>query len=113
MKLLTLRLLLVCWVYFFSRVAIAQPREPVIQSRPLVLVHYMPWFEARPARPVWGWHWTMSHFDPEKPVGGKRPIASHFYPLIGPYDSCGPIARYLVFKPAPTRRGWRIMSWRD
>ncbi len=32
----------------------------------------------------------MNHFDPEKEVDGKRPIASHYYPLIGPYDSGDP-----------------------
>jgi hypothetical protein len=29
----------------------------------------------------------MNHFDPEQHGDGRRPIASHFYPLIGPYDS--------------------------
>ena len=29
----------------------------------------------------------MNHFDPEKISDGRREIASHFYPLIGPYDS--------------------------
>jgi hypothetical protein len=58
--------------------------------QPLVLVHYLPWFVARPASPVWGWHWTMNTFDPEKVEGGKRAIASHYAPLIGPYDSGDP-----------------------
>jgi len=53
----------------------------------LILAHYMPWYVAKPASQVWGWHWTMDHFDPEKMVDGKRAVASHFYPLIGPYDS--------------------------
>lgn len=57
---------------------------------PLVLVHYMPWFVAKPFRSVWGWHWTMNAFDPEKQSAGKRAIASHYYPLIGPYDSGDP-----------------------
>jgi hypothetical protein len=54
---------------------------------PLVLAHYMPWFEAKPFSQTWGWHWTMNHFDPEKQTDGKQEIASHFHPLIGPYDS--------------------------
>lgn len=54
---------------------------------PLIMAHYMPWYVAKPVSQVWGWHWTMGHFDPEKVVEGKRAIASHFYPLIGPYDS--------------------------
>lgn len=56
-------------------------------ARPLVMVHYMPWFEAKPASKQWGWHWTMNVFNPETIVNGQRSIASHFYPLIGPYDS--------------------------
>ena len=56
-------------------------------SRPLILAHYMPWFEARPVSPHWGWHWTMNAFDPEKLENGKPQIAAHFHPLIGPYDS--------------------------
>jgi hypothetical protein len=50
----------------------------------------MPWYVAKPFSQVWGWHWTMNHFDPEQVVDEKRQIASHFYPLIGPYDSGDP-----------------------
>lgn len=56
-------------------------------NRTLVLAHYMPWFEAKPASPKWGWHWTMNRFDPEKKVDGRSEIASHYSPTIGPYDS--------------------------
>lgn len=59
-------------------------------KRPQILVHYMPWFTARPAAREWGWHWTMNAFNPEKVDRGKRAIASHYYPLIGPYDSGDP-----------------------
>jgi hypothetical protein len=59
-------------------------------KRPQILVHYMPWFAAKPSAPQWGWHWTMNAFDPEKVERGKRAIASHYYPLIGPYDSGDP-----------------------
>ena len=65
----------------------AQEFRPKDADKPLVMAHYMPWYFAKPASPVWGWHWTMNHFDPDRIVDGKRPIASHFYPLIGPYDS--------------------------
>ena len=59
--------------------------------RPLILVHYMPWYEAKPVSDGWGWHWTMNHFDPERTdASGRREIASHYYPLIGPYDSADP-----------------------
>jgi hypothetical protein len=53
----------------------------------VVLAHYMPWFEAKPVSEKWGWHWTMSAFDPDKQIDGQPSIASHFHPLIGPYDS--------------------------
>lgn len=64
--------------------------SPVQKSRRLILAHYMPWYVARPDENVWGWHWTMNHFDPSQVIDGKRPIASHFYPVIGPYDSGDP-----------------------
>jgi hypothetical protein len=61
------------------------------QSRPLILAHYMPWFESKPVSGRWGWHWTMGNFDPERSdPEGRRAIASHYYPLIGPYDSADP-----------------------
>ncbi len=61
------------------------------QPRPQFLVHYMPWFESKPVSGTWGWHWTMGHFDPERSdPTGRRDIASHYYPLIGPYDSAAP-----------------------
>ncbi|MFO0956616.1 MAG: glycoside hydrolase family 71/99-like protein [Isosphaeraceae bacterium] len=70
--------------------AIAGPVAAEEPPRPTILVHYMPWFVARPASPVWGWHWTMNAFDPDRIEAGKRPIASHYYPVIGPYDSGDP-----------------------
>lgn len=66
--------------------------QPVAaQDRPVILVHYMPWFQARPYGGFWGWHWTMDHFNPEVlDAEGHRQIASHVYPLIGPYDARDP-----------------------
>ena len=59
-----------------------------------VLIHYMPWFETPASnKGRWGIHWTMANRDPEKIVDastGRREIASHFYPLIGPYASSDP-----------------------
>jgi hypothetical protein len=70
------------------RGAFAEDSRPSsLKSRPMILAHYMPWYVAKPASQVWGWHWSMNHFESDKMVDGKRPIASHFYPLIGPYDS--------------------------
>ncbi len=78
-------------------VSLPKPSTPVKSvkppNRPALYVHVMPWFEAPPRAPGWGWHWTMNHFQPETPdAHGLRPLASHLYPLIGPYDSSDPDA---------------------
>jgi Glycosyl hydrolase family 99/Dockerin type I domain len=55
-----------------------------------VYMHYMPWFDtpATLGGNQWGWHWTMNNQNPNiVDSTGKRQIASHFYPLIGPYAS--------------------------
>ena len=53
-----------------------------------IMVHYMPWYQALPVSGYWGWHWTMDHFNPNNmDDSGRREIASHHYPLTGPYDS--------------------------
>ena len=57
------------------------------QAPPQILAHVMPWYAAKPISGVWGWHWTMNHFDPERITNGRREIASALYPVIGPYDS--------------------------
>jgi hypothetical protein len=65
---------------------------------PLLLAHYMPWYQTSETSGSWGWHWTMNHFNPDlKDVDGRSEIASHFYPLTGPYDSSDPhILEYQV-----------------
>jgi hypothetical protein len=61
-------------------------------SKP-IYVHYMAWYESKPVSGHWGWHWTMNHFKPDRQLAdGRREIASHDYPLIGPYDSNDPDA---------------------
>lgn len=61
------------------------------EKQPLVFVHYMPWFEAPEFSDNYGWHWHMGYFDPWEPdETGRSPIASHYYPLTGPYDSRDP-----------------------
>ena len=58
----------------------------------LLLVHYMPWFVAKPYSPTWGWHWTMGHYNPDRTnSSGEREIASWYHPMIGPYDSLDPV----------------------
>src|SRR4051812_7107193 len=34
---------------------------PEKRPRPLILAHYMPWFESKATSGTWGWHWTMGH----------------------------------------------------
>lgn len=52
---------------------------------PLVLAHYMPWYEAPPITNTYGGHWTgWGYFNP------PSEIASHHMPLTGPYDSRDP-----------------------
>jgi hypothetical protein len=60
-------------------------------NRPLFLAHYMPWFQAPPVSGSFGWHWHMGSTDPyQKDSRGQSRIASHYYPLTGPYDSTDP-----------------------
>lgn len=62
-------------------------------DEPLVLAHYMPWYATKDVSGAWGWHWTMGHFEPDRwKWEGQREVASHDYPLIGPYDSGDPHA---------------------
>ena len=61
------------------------------EHRQTLMVHYMPWYAAKPVSGHWGWHWTMNHFQPDR-IGpqGWREVASHDYPQIGAYDSNDP-----------------------
>ncbi len=49
-----------------------------------IMAHYMPWYQSRPVSGFWGWHWHMNHFSP------PDTLASHYRPLLGPYDSKDP-----------------------
>lgn len=56
-----------------------------------IYVHYMPWFQSPEISGYWGAHWTMTNKNPDRIlINGKRDIAAHYYPLIGPYDSNDP-----------------------
>ena len=58
-----------------------------------VYMHYMPWFDSPDYNNNWGIHWKMANKNPDviiDEITGKREIASHYYPLIGPYDSQDP-----------------------
>ena len=64
--------------------------EKRIQKEPLVMVHYMPWFQSPPVSEGYGFHWHQggAKFDPfTVKENGQRNIASHYYPLTGPYDT--------------------------
>jgi len=67
-------------------------------KRPLLLAHYMPWYQAPPTSGSWGYHWTMNYFKPTHQDDGTwTNLASHFTPLTGPYDSSDPkILEYQV-----------------
>jgi len=56
-------------------------------------MHYMPWFENPSTNGgAWGIHWTMANQNPNNMDGnGRRQIASHYYPLIGPYATEDPV----------------------
>jgi hypothetical protein len=70
---------------------VSLPTILLAQPPPMLMVHYMPVFQAKPYQGAWGWHWTMNHYDPDTFDGpGRRSIASHYYPIIGPYDSRDP-----------------------
>jgi glycoprotein endo-alpha-1,2-mannosidase len=72
------------------------PGLPPAKTNAMTLwMHYMPWFEGEYSLGAgnWGWHWKMNTMDPNVIVDaatGKRQIASHYYPLIGPYSSSDP-----------------------
>jgi hypothetical protein len=73
----------------YSQLAIAEPSART-KKQPLVLAHYMPWFAAPPSSDQYGFHWHQggTQFDPYETLpDGRANIASHYYPLTGPYDS--------------------------
>lgn len=79
------------YIFFFAAMIVSfrsNGQQSVQKTNPMkVYMHYMPWFETPETIGHWGWHWTMNTRNPENVVDGKREIASHFYPLIGPYAS--------------------------
>ncbi|HEY9047124.1 MAG TPA: glycoside hydrolase family 71/99-like protein [Ohtaekwangia sp.] len=66
--------------------------KAVTKTNPMKLyMHYMPWFQSKSFSGYWGSHWRMTNKNPDiVDDTGKRQIASHYYPLIGPYDSQDP-----------------------
>ncbi len=78
------------WVLLFLLFVL--PDSIWAQERPVVLAHYMPWFNSKEVSGEWGWHWKLKNRNPEILAGDRRDIASHYYPLMGPYDSSDPEA---------------------
>lgn len=87
--------------------AAAQP------DRPLLMAHYMPWYQAPPVASQWGWHWTMEHFNPNQvDENGRREVASQYMPLIGPYDSRDPaVLEYQVLMMKLSGIDGVIIDW--
>ena len=70
---------------------ITTPKQVVKTNATKVYMHYMPWFQSKEHSGYWGSHWRMANKNPEIILpNGQRQIASHYYPLIGPYDSADP-----------------------
>ena len=72
------------------RTTMAAGDVSLTRSEPLILAHYMPWYELDKGSNFYGWHWTMNHFDPNQKKDGKSQIAARYYPEIGPYSSNDP-----------------------
>jgi glycoprotein endo-alpha-1,2-mannosidase len=90
---------LVCGLVLFT--ACGSDKDPdvvsvgpkkVVKTNPMtVYMHYMTWFQSKEVSGYWGSHWKMNTANPDVvDANGKREIASHYYPLIGPYDSKDP-----------------------
>lgn len=75
------------------KVVIYDPVDVSKTNTTEVWAHYMPWFENKETsgNGRWGMHWTMNTKNPDNmDQQGKREIASHYYPLTGPYASSDP-----------------------
>lgn len=73
---------------FKNEILYKKKRIKINTSGKRFYVHYMPWFQSPEIDGEWGQHWTMINKNPDKiNRKGKREIASHYYPLIGPYST--------------------------
>ena len=67
------------------------PKQVTKTNQAKVYMHVMPWFHSKDHSGYWGIHWRMNNKNPDTVLpNGQREIASHYYPLIGPYDSGDP-----------------------
>lgn len=85
-------------VYAFG--AGCQPANRAGPSGPLVIAHYVTWYQTPACSGSWGF-WQVNrpaipraawHFPEQRDERGWRDIASVFHPVIGPYDSSDPDA---------------------
>jgi Glycosyl hydrolase family 99 len=93
MKLVQVILALVLVTALCATVARAQPVDVAKTNSLKVYMHYMPWFDTPAVLGPgnWGYHWKMNNQNPNVvDASGKRQIASHYYPKIGPYQSSDP-----------------------
>ncbi len=94
MKKLKLCLGLLALFMLYSQLNAQTVYNPVQVSKSVnnkIYIHLMPWFESAQYSGYWGQHWTMANQNPDIMDGtGKRQIAAHYYPLIGPYASGDP-----------------------
>ncbi len=87
-SIITLLILNITGGKIFSEPVTNASDKAIQANRPLLMAHYMPWYQTPSVSGYWGWHWTMNHFDPENmDENGQRDIASQYYPLTSPYDS--------------------------
>jgi hypothetical protein len=89
--------LIVVFLTFASALTARSQSVNVPKTNPTpVYMHYMPWFQTPSSLggtggSQWGDHWKMKTQNPNiVDASGKRQIASHYYPKIGPYDSSDP-----------------------
>jgi hypothetical protein len=77
--------------HFSAKAFMKAAAKPVVKTNSQkVYVHYMPWFEDKTTSDngKWGQHWTMANKNPDViGANGRRQIASHYYPMTGPYAS--------------------------
>jgi hypothetical protein len=66
-------------------------KDPVAVSKQestKLLVYYHTWFQTKEVDAYWGIRWRMNTKDPETILpDGRREIARHYYPAMGPYSS--------------------------
>ncbi len=97
-----------------AAVGCSSPVHPA--PAPLVVAHYFNWFETPEVSGTWkNWEWKGNgpHHDPSRILpGGRRDIASVYYPLIGPYDSSRPeVIEYHILSALAAGLDGFVVDW--